>query len=149
MNPESDSEGERLRQELDELIGSEPEADRVLRATTAILARTLSSIRWIGIYVAEDGELELGPASGSEDVAPETAPNPDQPQSQRVSDDLNELAVPVAYEGTAVGLIVARTETSADSEQTILELLTMVSERISSHCLVGWDTGGVEWENVS
>ena len=149
MKLEPDSDGERLRQELDELIGSEPEADRVLRATTAMLAQALSGIRWIGIYVTEDGELELGPASGSKDAAPETAPSLDQPESRQVSHDLSELAVPVAYDGTAVGLIVARTETARDEQQRIVDLLKVVAERISSHCLVGWDTGGVEWNDVS
>jgi putative methionine-R-sulfoxide reductase with GAF domain len=149
MKLKPDSDEERLRRELDELIGSEPEADRVLRATTAMLAQALSSVQWVGIYVTEDGELELGPAAGSKDGAPEPAPSLDQPRSQLVSNDLSELAAPVTYDGTVVGLIVARTETAADEQQRIVDLLEMVAERISSHCLVGWDTGGVEWENVS
>jgi putative methionine-R-sulfoxide reductase with GAF domain len=149
MKLEPDSAGNQLRQELDQLIGSEPEADRVLRATTAIVTQALSSVQWVGIYVTEDGELELGPAAGLKDGAPEPAPSLDQPRSQLVSIDLSELAVPVVYDGTVVGLILARTETTGDEQQWLVGLLEMVAERISSHCLVGWDTGGVEWENVS
>jgi hypothetical protein len=96
------------------------DADEQLRQTVSELAAR-ADCRWAGIYFVEEEELVLGPEAGTPDPARRTA-------------------VPVVWRDTRVA------ELAADGAvgQTELEA---IATRIADLCLVGWDTGGEEWES--
>lgn len=94
------------------------DADDVLRQTVAQLVA--DGAAWAGIFFVEDGELELGPESGTPDEA------------QRTS-------VPVTWKGERVAELAA----DGDVDRARLE---QVAAEIADLCLVGWDTGGEAWE---
>lgn len=95
------------------------DADDVLRAVVAALART-QGVTWAGVFFLEDGALELGPQAGT-------------------PDERRRTSVPVSYRGATVGALAA--DGTADEK-----LLRGVAELISTHVLLGWDTGGEAWE---
>jgi hypothetical protein len=94
------------------------DADDVLRQTVAELARG-DDCAWAGIFFVEDGELVLGPESGTPDEARRTS-------------------VPVTWKGERVA------ELAADGDVDRERLEQMAAE-IADLCLVGWDTGGEAW----
>ena len=75
---------------------------------------------WAGIRFSEAGTLVPGPEAG-------------------LSDPSRRVAVPVSYQGSVVGELAA--DGSVDGS-----LLTQISDRIATHVLLGWDTGGESWE---
>jgi hypothetical protein len=95
------------------------DADDVLRQAVAELAAG-DDCTWAGIFFVEDGELALGPESGTPD------------ESRRVS-------VPVTWKGEPVAELAA----DGDVDRARLE---QVATEIADLCLVGWDTGGEAWE---
>lgn len=106
-------------EEIDRIIGLGGDADDVLRAVVAELARE-PGVEWAGIFFLEDGARVLGPEAGAADPA-------------------RRISVPVAYQDVVVGELAAdgRAETG---------LLEQVAALISTHVLLGWDTGGEAWE---
>ena len=94
------------------------DADDVLRQTVAELARG-DGCTWAGIFFVEDGELVLGPESGTPDEARRTS-------------------VPVTWKGERV----AELAVDGDVDTAHLE---QVAAEIADLCLVGWDTGGEAW----
>ncbi|MDQ3086081.1 MAG: hypothetical protein M3Q67_04675 [Actinomycetota bacterium] len=104
---------------LDQVLEWEAEPDDVLRAAVSALVEE-SEIVWAGISFLEQGDLVLGPAAGE----------PDEKRRQ---------CVQITYQGEPVG------ELSVDGE-TDRELLERVAALLSTHALVGWDTGGERWE---
>jgi hypothetical protein len=97
--------------------GGEP--DDVLRSVVHELAED-PGIAWAGVAFLEDGELTVGPHAGAPD------------ESRRVR-------VAVTYQGARVG------ELWVDGEAD-RELLERVAALVSTHVLVGWDTGGEGWD---
>ena len=95
------------------------EADDVLRAVVAALADE-HGVAWAAVAFLEEGRLVVGPQAG-------------------VPDESSRRRAQVTYEGAAVG------ELWVDGEVD-QELLERVSALIASHVLVGWDTGGEDWE---
>jgi putative methionine-R-sulfoxide reductase with GAF domain len=96
-----------------------PEADDQLRATVnELVARDGCS--WAGIFFVEGDELVLGPQAGKDE--------PDR-----------RTAVPVVWRDTRV----AELAVDGDVEPAHLEA---IATEIAELCLVGWDTGGEEWE---
>jgi hypothetical protein len=95
------------------------DADDVLRQAVAELAAG-DDCTWAGIFFVEDGELALGPESGTPD------------ESRRVS-------VPVTWKGEPVAELAA----DGDVGRARLE---QVATEIADLCLVGWDTGGEAWD---
>ncbi len=95
------------------------EADDVLRAVVGALAEE-PGIAWAAVAFLEEGRLVVGPEAG-------------------VPDESRRSRVQVTYEGAVVG------ELWVDGEAD-QELLERVSTLIASHVLVGWDTGGEDWE---
>ena len=91
----------------------------MLRAVVAELVRE-PAIEWAGILFLEDGALVLGPEAG-------------------VADPARRVGVPVSYQDVVVGELAV----DGDAEQ---ELLERVATLISTHVLLGWDTGGEAWE---
>lgn len=101
------------------IVGLGAEADETLRAVVAELARQ-PGVDWAGVLFLEEGTLTLGPEAGLE--------NP----SRRVS-------AAVRYEDVIVG------ELAVDGDIDV-RMLEEVSSLLSTHVLLGWDTGGEPWE---
>lgn len=115
---------------IERILNREPDADEVLRQSVAALAERVERYDWAGISFVEDDGLAPGPASGDAGAAG------------------SRLAVPVVHEAQAVGeLAVASREPDALGPEDE-ELLERVAVLLSLHCLVGWDTGGVPWDEL-
>ncbi len=104
---------------IDRAIDEGTEPDDVLRTVVAALVDE-PAVSWAGILFVDDGALTLGPEAGAPDPA-------------------RRIGVPVRYEETIVGELAV----DGEAETTFL---TQVAERISTHVLLGWDTGGESWE---
>jgi hypothetical protein len=101
------------------------DADETLRAVVAAVEERIPHFARVGIAFMEEGRLELGPEAGTGDG--------------------EEIHALVTFEGAPVAeLIVHRTEAADD-----LPFLERVATLISPYCLVGWDTQGVPWADVS
>jgi hypothetical protein len=110
---------------VERIVDRGGEADDILRAVVAVVQERIPHFARVGIAFMEEGRLELGPEAGSGDG--------------------DELRARVTFEGAPVAeLVVHRTETRDD--QAFLERVTTL---ISPYCLVGWDTQGVPWADVS
>jgi hypothetical protein len=97
----------------------------VLRDVVASLNERVPHFSRVGIAFVEDGRLELGPESGT-----------------GAGEEVRAL---VTFDGAAVAeLIVHRTQTGDDQA-----FLDEVATLIAPYCLVGWDTQGVPWADVS
>jgi len=105
--------------EIERLVGLGSDADDVLRAVVAALARE-PAIEWAGILFLEEGALVLGPEAG-------------------VAAPARRVGVPVSYQDVVVGELAV----DGDADR---ELLQRVAALISTHVLLGWDTGGEAWE---
>jgi hypothetical protein len=109
----------RALEAVDEILSRGDDTDDLLRTVVDTLVAE-GTCRWAGLYFVEGGELVLGPRAGS--------PEPETP-----------TRTPVVYEGTRVADLV----TGGCDDR---DFLGRVAELISVHCLVGWDTGGVPWD---
>lgn len=98
---------------------STPDADDVLRNVVADLAERYG---WAGIFFAENGELVLGPSAGA-------------------SNEAARVSVPVEWRGVRVAELAV--DGAPEEDRSSLE---RVAQEIAGHCLVGWDTGGEDWE---
>ncbi|HZS31476.1 MAG TPA: hypothetical protein VFA37_09485 [Gaiellaceae bacterium] len=96
-----------------------PDADDQLRAAVADLAGR-DGCTWAGVFFVEGDELVLGPEAGTPDAA-------------------RRVAVPVVWRDTRVAELAA----DGEVDPAVLEA---VAAEIAELCLVGWDTGGEEWE---
>ncbi len=96
-----------------------PDADEQLRTTVAELAAR-TGCTWAGVFFVEGEELVLGPEAGT--------PDPER-----------RATVPVVWRDTRVA------ELAADGDVEPAQLESIAAE-IAELCLVGWDTGGEEWE---
>ena len=100
---------------IDRIVNRGGDADDVLRDVVSVLSEQYA---WVGIYLAEGDGLVLGPSHG-------TVPDKD-------------ARIPVVYAGRRVGEL----SVSDDDDRASLERVAVL---ISHYCLVGWDTGGEEW----
>ena len=105
--------------EIDAALEAAADADDALRETVRILAAQ-PGIPWAGIAFVETTGLVLGPSAGKPDEARRTT-------------------VPVAFKDDVVGEL----QVDGEADRPLLEA---VAERVSAHVLLGWDTGGEEWE---
>lgn len=105
--------------EIEAIVGRGGDADDVLREVVAALA---SRYRWAGILFVEGGTLALGPHAGTPDEAA-------------------RLQVPVAFQGERVAELAV--DGAPEEDRRFLE---RTAELVAGHCLVGWDTGGEDWE---
>jgi L-methionine (R)-S-oxide reductase len=154
---------------LEETLGSETEADQVLRQTVELLHDRFEHYSWVGIYLVEGDELVLGPWKG-----PEATEHVRIPIGQgicgaaaatgvtEIVDDVNaderylacfpstrsEIVVPISYEGRVVGEIDIDSARPAAFRQDDREFLERVARLVSAHSLVAWDTGGVAWKDL-
>jgi hypothetical protein len=107
---------------VDHILAEGGDADDILRdVVDALVAR--GGCAWAGILFNEDGELVLGPEAGTQ-----------QPDAR--------LQLPVSFDGARVAELVV--DACVDGA-----LAERVASLISAYCLVGWDTGGVPWEELS
>jgi GAF domain-containing protein len=60
----------------------------------------------------------------------------------------SEIVVPISYEGRVVGEIDIDSDRPAAFGEEDRAFLERVALLISPHCLVGWATGGVPWQDV-
>jgi L-methionine (R)-S-oxide reductase len=155
---------------LDRILDRGGEADEVLRAVVEVLQQRLEHYTWVGIYLVEGTELVLGPWDG-----PEPTEHVRIPIGQgicgaaaasgrtEIVDDVqadsrylacfpttrSEIVVPIVWQGAVIGEIDVDSDQPAAFGAQDRAFLELVATRISAHCLVGWDTGGVPWDEVS
>jgi putative methionine-R-sulfoxide reductase with GAF domain len=155
---------------VDRVVNRESEADEVLRQVVDVLHDRFDHYTWVGIYLVEEEDLVLGPWKG-----PEATEHVRIPMGQgicgaaaatgrtEVVDDVNaderylacfpstrsEIVVPIVYEGRVVGQIDIDSDTPGAFGEADRAYLERVAVLISPHCLVGWDTGGVPWPEVT
>lgn len=107
---------------IDRILNRGGDADEVLRAVVSRLGRLYP---WVGIRFLEGDELVLGPSAG-------------EPSGEPAS-------YPVVFQGSRVAELEVEGVSAEPAERAFLE---RVATLISAHCLVGWDTGGLPWEDV-
>jgi hypothetical protein len=105
---------------VQQLVGGDEDADDILRGVVTALVDS-GAAAWAGIYFVEGGDLVLGPQAGTGDPEARTA-------------------VPVVYDGTRIADLAA--DHCSDGA-----LLGGVADLVALQCLVGWDTGGVPWDD--
>ena len=103
---------------VDRILNRGGDADDVLRQVVAALVER-GGCAWAGSSFVEGGDLVPGPAAGEPDEA-------------------RRVAVPVSYRGERVG------ELAADGDLDAAEL-EQIAALVSTHVLIGWDTGGEAW----
>ena len=104
---------------VERILNRGGDADDVLREVVAALVER-GGCAWAGIAFVEEGKLVLGPEAGA----------PDEARRERVE---------IAYRGERVGELWADGET----DRAALERVAVL---VSAHVLLGWDTGGEDWE---
>jgi GAF domain-containing protein len=127
----------------------------------------VAAYSWVGIYFVEGDDLVLGPwkgpaatehvripvgegvcgaaaASGRTEIVDDVAT--DSRYLACFVSTRSEIVVPVRYDDRVVAEIDIDSDTPAAFGPADRELLERVAELISPHCLVGWDTGGVDWD---
>jgi putative methionine-R-sulfoxide reductase with GAF domain len=155
---------------IDRILNRGGEADEVLRAAVDILQQRVEHYSWVGIYFVEDAELVLGPWAGSEPTEHVRIPIGQgicgaaaaSGQTEIVDDvhadsrylacfptTRSEIVVPIRWQGAVIGEIDVDSDRPAAFGSEDRSFLELVATRISAHCLVGWDTGGVPWDEVS
>lgn len=114
---------------VERILAAGGDADDALReAVTAVQSR-VPGYDWVGISFVDAGTLLLGPWAGAERA-------PDAPPPVRV---------PIRFQGTTVAELGIAGPAPDDGEQAGLERLASL---LAAHCLVGWDTGGVPWDEL-
>jgi GAF domain-containing protein len=142
------------------------DADEVLRRVVSILHARFEHYSWVGIYFVEGDELVLGPwegpqatehvrirvgvgicgaaaASGETEIVDDVESDPRYLAC--FASTRSEIVVPVEFEGRVVGEIDIDSDKPAAFAGEDRTFLEHVAARISSHCLVAWDTGGDTW----
>ena len=153
--------------EIERVAGGDGDADDVLRRVVDLLHDRFDDYSWVGIYFVEGDELVLGPwrgpqatehvripvgqgicgaaaASGETEIVDDVSAD-DRYLSCFLS-TRSEIVVPIAYDQLVVAEIDIDSDRVAAFGQEDRALLERVAAAISEHCLVGWDTGGVDWE---
>jgi putative methionine-R-sulfoxide reductase with GAF domain len=149
---------------VDRILNREREADEVLRQTVTVLAERIARYAWVGLYFVEGDELALGPRAGTSSAGRERIPlGIDTPIGAAVAERRTvggpgrdqgaagppELDVPVLWEGQAIAVFNVDASHGAELGEDDRVFLERVALLVSAHCLVGWDTGGVDWEDVA
>ncbi len=155
---------------IDRILNRGGDADDVLRRVVEVLHQRFDHYSWVGIYVVEDGELQLGPwrgqqatehvripigqgiwgaaaASGRTEIVDDVSADPRYlacfPSTRA------EIVVPIRWHDAVIGEIDIDSDRPAAFGSRDREFLELVALRISATCLVAWDTGGVPWDEVS
>ena len=157
----------RVLEAIEEVVERESESDVIVRETVELLHDRIDHYSWVGIYFVEGDDLVLGPWKG-----PAATEHVRIPVGQGVCgsaaasgqteivDDVNadprylacflstrsEIVVPISYDGLVVAEIDIDSDTPAAFTAEDREFLERVAAVISPYSLVGWDTGGMDWE---
>jgi hypothetical protein len=108
---------------VDRILNRGDDVDDVLREVVSVL-RDRAGFDWAGIAFVEGERLQLGPSAGT-----------------RTGD---AESVPVVYDGRRVAELQVEPGVAEDGDgRAFLERVAML---LSTHCLVGWDTGGDAWQ---
>ena len=166
MSP-SAADYEAVADGIEQLAATEEDSDAIVRGAVEAIHDRLDTYSWVGIYFVEDEELVLGPWKG-----PSATDHVRIPIGQGVCgaaaasgvteivDDVNadprylacfpstrsEIVVPVLYEGSVVAEIDVDSDVPAAFGEADRVFLERVATAISAACLVGWDTGGMDWD---
>lgn len=156
---------------VERILNREPEPDEALRQVVAALHDRVEHYTWVGLYFVDEGGLALGPWKGDAG-RPEHTRLPlaagaigravDERHTVVVLDDPGigdgdpllpslraEIDVPVLYDGrpvAVIGISSSRLTPFGRADEACLE---RVARLVSAHCLVGWDTDGIPWSEVS
>ncbi len=154
---------------VDRVLNRGGDADDVLRDVVSILHDRLPHYSWVGIYFVEGDELVLGPwrgpqatehvrirlgegicgsaaASGRSEIVADVAA--DGRYLACFPSTRSELVVPITYGGRVIAEIDIDSDEPAAFDADDAAFVERVATLISSHCLVGWDTGGVPWSDA-
>jgi L-methionine (R)-S-oxide reductase len=155
---------------IERILNRGGDADDVLRAVVDVLHERFAHYSWIGIYLVEGDELHLGPWKGAQTTEHVRIPighgicgAAAASGRTEVVDDVNadpryvacfpstrsEIVVPIAYRGRVVGEIDIDSDEPAAFADADRAFLERVATLISPYSLVGWDTQGVSWSDVS
>ena len=152
---------------IEQLAATEEDSDAIVRGAVEAIHDRLDTYSWVGIYFVEDEELVLGPwkgpsatdhvripigqgvcgaaaASGVTEVVGDV--NADPRYLACFPSTRSEIVVPVLYEGTVVAEIDVDSDAPAAFGEADRVFLERVATAISAACLVGWDTGGMDWD---
>ena len=110
---------------VERILNRGGDADDVLRAVVAAVEERIPHFARVGIAFMEAGRLELGPEAGAGEG--------------------EEVRAHVTFEGAPVADLIVHRTRPADDGPFLERLATL----ISPYCLVGWDTQGVPWADVS
>ncbi len=110
---------------VERILNRGGDADDVLRAVVGSLHERVPHFTWVGLAFMEEGQLQLGPEAGDGEG--------------------EEVRALVMFEGAPVAELLVRRSQNAD-DGPFLERVAML---VSPYCLVGWDTQGVPWSDVS
>jgi putative methionine-R-sulfoxide reductase with GAF domain len=105
--------------EIEGLVRAGGDADDILRDVVDVLAGRYA---WAGIFFVEAGELVLGPHAG-------------------VADAARRSQLPVTWQGERIAELAI--DAAPEEDRRFLE---RVAELVAAQCLVGWDTGGEDWD---
>ena len=152
---------------IEQLAATEEDSDAIVRGAVEAIHDRLDTYSWVGIYFVEDEELVLGPwkgpsatdhvripigrgvcgaaaASGVTEIVDDV--NADPRYLACFPSTRSEIVVPVLYEGTVVAEIDVDSDAPAAFGEADRVFLERVASAISAACLVGWDTGGMDWD---
>jgi L-methionine (R)-S-oxide reductase len=151
---------------VERVINREAESDAIVRQTVEILFDRFRHFSWVGIYFLEGEHLVLGPWRGPQATEHVRIPVGEgvcgaaaASGRTEVVDDVkaddrylacflstrSEIVVPIVYEGLVVAEIDIDSDEPAAFTPEDRAFLERVATIISPYCLVGWDTGGVDW----
>ena len=151
---------------VERLLEETSESDALLRGVVDLLEGRFAHYSWVGIYLVEGEELVLGPWRGPQATEHVRIPighgicgaAAASGQTELVDDvqaderylacfvsTRSEIVVPVRYEDMVVAEIDIDSDLPAAFDEGDRAFLERVAEMIAPYCLVGWDTGGVEW----
>jgi len=114
-----------LAAQVQAIVDGGEEADEILRASLAAVHEATGA-PWSAIAFVEEREMSVGPLLGA---APGGRPVP-------------ALTVPIVYRGETVAGLWFGSETPRELDAD----LSRVAAMLAPYCLVGWDTGGEEWD---
>jgi GAF domain-containing protein len=152
---------------IERVVERESESDVIVRETVELLHDRIEHYSWVGIYFVEGQELVLGPwkgpaatehvripvgqgvcgaaaASGQTEIVDDVAA--DQRYLACFLSTRSEIVVPISYDGLVVAEIDIDSDTPAAFTAEDREFLERVAAVISPYSLVGWDTGGMDWQ---
>jgi L-methionine (R)-S-oxide reductase len=152
---------------VERILNREGDSDEILRQVVALLHDRFDHYGWVGIYFVEGEELVLGPWRGPEATEHVRIPIGEgvcgaaaRSGATEIVDDVaadgryiacfpgtrSEIVVPVRYDGRVVAEIDIDSDEPAAFDASDRALLERIALIVSPHCLVGWDTGGVDWD---